>query len=414
MSGPSGRFWRSVMVVLGGTAAAQAIPLLGSLLLARLFAPAEFGLFATWLGAVSVAAVVLTGRFEMALAIEAEGLPRRIAVLATLATIGLLGAPLLLGVVAIVLGGVVPPAQRALWLAGALAAAAIAAAQTWQAWSAAEGRFRDLSTIRIAQAAAITGAQIAVGLLFPSALALALAHLAGVALGLLVAARRLPLADASLPPAPALRAAMRGFVSRQRRFPLVSLPADSINTAAAQLPLLIVASRFGAEVAGWLALTMRTLGAPIALLGASVLDVFRRQSAASWREKGHCREDFMRTLRVLAPGAAAFALPLAWLSEELFAFAFGERWRMSGTIALWLLPMFALRFVASPLSYMFYVAGKQHVDLAWQVGLLGMTLATLWLPAGHAAALQLYSAGYAVLYLVYLGMSYRFSLGARA
>jgi hypothetical protein len=43
-------FWRSVGLVLTGTVAAQSIPLLGSLVIARIYAPAEFGLFSAWLG----------------------------------------------------------------------------------------------------------------------------------------------------------------------------------------------------------------------------------------------------------------------------------------------------------------------------------------------------------------------------
>ena len=80
-------FWRSVGVVLTGTVAAQSIPLLGSLVIARIYAPAEFGLFSAWLGMVMMAAVVVTGRFEMTLAVEADGAPRRFAMVATLGTI---------------------------------------------------------------------------------------------------------------------------------------------------------------------------------------------------------------------------------------------------------------------------------------------------------------------------------------
>jgi O-antigen/teichoic acid export membrane protein len=91
--------------------------------------------------------------------------------------------------------------------------------------------------------------------------------------------------------------------------------------------------------------------------------------------------------------------------------AFGERWRLAGTMALWLLPLFALRFVASPLSYLFYVAGKQHVDLVWQGLLLVMTLATLWTPTNARGALMAYSASYSAMYCVYLFLSYRYSRG---
>jgi O-antigen/teichoic acid export membrane protein len=79
-----GGFWRRVTTVLMGTAIAQAIPLLGSLLIARLYAPAEFGLFAVWIGMVALAAVVVTGRYEAALAVEPDGGSRHIGVQAVL------------------------------------------------------------------------------------------------------------------------------------------------------------------------------------------------------------------------------------------------------------------------------------------------------------------------------------------
>jgi O-antigen/teichoic acid export membrane protein len=414
MSARADRYWRSVTVVLTGTVAAQAIPLLGSLLLARLYTPADFGLFATWLGLTSFAAVVLTGRYEVALAIEADGISRRVAMIATLATVGLACLPLtVVGIIhwAIGLGAGVPAWT---WWLGVPVAALIAASQTWQSWAAAEGQFRELSVLRVVQAAAITGLQVGVASWEASALSLAAAQLVGLAVAITVAARRLPLWHADLPRGTALQEAMRDFRRRRRRFPMLSLPADGLNTAAAQLPLLVVTSRFGAEVAGLLAMTMRTLGAPVALLGSAVLDVFRRRSAASFRAQGECRADYLQTLKVLSLGALAVSIPLGLLAEPLFALAFGERWRAAGTLALWLLPMFALRFVASPLSYMAYVAGKQHMDLVWQIALLAMTVATLTVPPDHVSALKAYSAGYSLMYCVYLVMSYRFSLGNRA
>ena len=408
------RFWRSVATVLRGTAVAQAIPLLGSLWIARLYAPAEFGVFATWLGAVYLAAVAVTGRFENALALEPDDGARRVAVLATLAVVAAAGVVLtaVVGVVAL-LGGL-SGAPAALWCLFVPAALAVASAQTWQSWAAADGRLSELSRLRIGEAAAVTGTQILIGHWQASATALAAAQVLGLALSLAVAWWLLPLHQPPLPAMAELRSGMRSFWSRRRRFLLLSLPADGINAAAAQLPLLIVGSRFGAEAAGFLALTLRVLAAPVGLLGSAVLDVFRRRSAASWREHGHCREDFMQTFKVLSLGSLAAATVLAFSAEPLFAWAFGERWRQAGTMALWLLPLFALRFVASPLSYLFYVAGKQHVDLVWQCGLLAMTVATLSLPAAPRETLLAYSLGYSAMYGVYLALSHRYSQGVRA
>lgn len=258
--------------------------------------------------------------------------------------------------------------------------------------------------MRVAQAAGVTGLQILAGYVSSTATALAAAHAAGVLCGIAIAARRLPPERVPLQ-------RLREFWRRHRDFPAWALPAGLISAGAAQLPVLIVASRFGAESAGLLALTIRTLGAPTALLGLSVLDVFKVDAARSYLDTGQCRSDYVRTLRGLSVGAVIGALPLALASEHLFAFAFGEAWRPAGIIGLWLLPMFVLRFVASPLSYMFLIAGRQRWDLAWQAALFGATLATLSLAPAFPAAMKWYGAAYSALYVVYLWMSYRLSYG---
>lgn len=408
MSGVVNNFWRHVGVVLSGTAAAQAIPVLGSLIIARLYAPAEFGLFATWFGIATLASIALTGRYEMALPLEPDGEQRRVGMVATVSFTLASGALLLVlsGIVLLLFPEWLHGFPVVLCVIFAPTAVVIALARTWQCWAAAEGLYAELSFMRLAQAFFVTLLQIVVGLKLPSATALGMAYAVGVLLGVGLAASRLPLG--SLPKL----ARMLPFFLTHQRFPKMSLPADCVNTAAGQLPLLIVASRFGAEVAGLLALALRTMGAPIALLGASVLDVFRRDAALSYRERGECQKEFFQTFKVLSLGALVASVPMGLFCEPLFAHLFGESWRGAGVMAAWLMPMFALRFVASPLSYMFYVAEKQHIDLIWQIALLAMTFATLTLPSQYSAALLWYSGGYSAMYVVYLVMSYRFSCPA--
>ncbi|MCG3189374.1 MAG: hypothetical protein LKCHEGNO_01748 [Burkholderiaceae bacterium] len=405
------RFWANVARVLGGTALAQTIPLLASVVIARLVAPAEFGIFATWLGVTQLAAVVITGRYEVALALEPDGAQRRTAMLATLGVALAASAVIALGVMCwMALSGPGKVGVVLVWLF-APTALAVAGSQAWQALAAAEGRLAELSRMRILQAASVTALQLAFAWLWPTASALAAAQVVGLALALIAAAVWLPLGVRSRAEARSLRYDAIAFLQRHRRFPLFSLPADAINALTAQLPLLVIGSRFGAEAAGQLALAMRVLGAPVALLGGSVLDVFKRESAAAWRDHGHCVGVFARTFKGLTAGALLVATLLGFCAPWLFESVFGGAWRTSGTIALWLLPLFALRFVASPLSYLFYVAGKQHVDLVWQAFLLAVVAATLYRPPQFDTTLQVYSLGYCTMYLIYLALSYRYSRG---
>ena len=165
---------------------------------------------------------------------------------------------------------------------------------------------------------------------------------------------------------------------------------------------------------GFVALAFRTLGAPISLMGTAVLDVFKRRASESWRANGSCRGPFMETFAVLAAGSVAATLVFWFTGEELFVIAFGPEWREAGQAAVILLPLFAMRFVASPLSYTFYIAEKQHIDLIWQICLLAMTLTTLMNFGEYEQTLLAYALGYGFLYVVYVSLSYRFSAGKSA
>lgn len=403
-------YWRAVSYVATGTAISQILPVLGSFIIARLYIPDDFGIFSVWVGLVSLAAVVVTGRYETALPIVKDGNIRRISMLAVLFTASLGSLSLLLVTLILIpfFSDITSSTSILLLVLFFPASLSMAFFSAWQSWAAAEGMYKNLSYIRIGQTGMVVLLQIGFGFYNPSAEAMGLGFVLGNLIALLYCIYLMPVRLIGFS---RLVKATRAFWSRHSNFFKFALPADTINTAAAQLPVLIVAARFGADIAGLLAMTMRILGAPIGLLGKSVLDVFKRHAATSYRERGECRADYVRTFRVLAIASLGFCVVMASVSEPFFALAFGENWRGAGTIAVWLLPLFALRFIASPLSYMVYIAGKQHVDLVWQVALLAMTIAALNIPHGHDIALQAYSAGYSLLYIVYLAMSYRFSLG---
>ena len=407
-----GTFWRSVGVVLTGTVAAQSIPLLGSFVIARIYAPAEFGVFSAWLGFVMMAAVVITGRFEMALAVESDGAPRRFAVAATLGTI-LLSSSFFVVVTVLFyhtsyLLVTVHTSIVGLFFPAALLAGVT---HTWQAWAAAEGNYRGLSWIRISQAFVVTIAQIGFGIISPTAFGMMVGHVLGTAAGIGFAMYFMPINPFAMGARKEFWSRLMAFWLNQRRFPIFALPADVINSASGQLPLILITSHFGADASGLFALTMRVLGAPIGLFGAAVLDVFKRSASSSYRDKGHCKEDYERTFWLLTAGGVVLALGIHLTAESLFVWAFGEPWRQSGVIAHWLIPMFALRFVASPLSYVFYIAGKQQVDLAWQCALLATTFGSFMLTSSLEDSIKIYALSYSLLYVVYALLSYNYSKG---
>lgn len=409
----SGRFWTNVASVLSGTAVAQVVPILGALALARFYLPSAFGIYSVWVGVVLIMAVIVTLRLEMALVVVEDGPPRREAAQLVLATILLMGMVAAGGLALLWAMGLMLADLKTPFLIGSaiIAAAMTAISDSWQTWAAADGRYRALIRIRVVQAIAIVAAQLGGVLISRTPETLVAGHVLGLIAAISVGAWQLPLA---LPSPIGLPSRLYAFWSAHSRFPLFALPADSINSISAQLPLLVVSTRFGSESAGYVALTMRVLGAPIALLGRSVLDVFRRHAADAFRRKGDCRDEYVSTFRILLAGSFIFVAATALFAQQVFEIAFGSKWIMSGIMAMWLAPLFALRFVASPLSYIFYIVGKQNIDLIWQIGLILVVISALWLPQSLNDTLLAYTYGYSAMYVIYLGISYRYSKGQHA
>ncbi len=403
-------FWSNVVSVLSGTAVAQLIPIVSALALARLYGPDAFGIYSVWIGIILILAVISTLRLEIALTVIPDGNPRENAVSLLIPTIIMVGTVAsCLSFVPWVLGYMTMPLSGPFYVSSVIIGTmACAACDSWQALAAADGDYRTLIRLRISQAVSVALAQLLMAFLIRDALGLICGHLGGLILNLVVATRVRPIRWVHWS---GQGGRLWAFWRAHARFPLFALPADACSAFAAQLPMLVVAERFGAANAGILALTFRVLGVPISLLGRAVLDVFRRHAAEAYRERGECRQEYLSTFRTLSIGSLLLVICVTLLADRAFVMGFGEAWRPAGAIAIIMIPMFALRFVASPLSYLFYITGRQHIDLLWQACLLTVTAAALLLSSGFHDTLRAYTYGYCVMYLIYLFLTYRSSRG---
>lgn len=399
-------FWRHVATVLGGALGAQALPLLAAPLLTRMCTPHEMGAYSVWLGVVAIAAIGATLRMESAMILDHEPQRQQTCFRVVFYSAGV--TALLL--TALALGARLAGFRPALglpWIAILSAGAATwltAAMQTTLAYATSHSAFGKAAHAKVATAAVIVAAQL--GLLNAGAGGAGLVggHLAGLLAGYLAARRLLrpPRAPIRLLP----DAAQLDYLRRHRNFWRFSLPSNLLNGAVSQLPLFLIGMRHGALAAGLYALTQRVLSAPVSLLAASVLEVFKRESVREFRERGNCSRAYRHTFKVLLVLGAGPALLLLLCAPWLFALVFGEAWRSAGELAQLMAPLFLLNFIASPLSYVFFVTGRQKADLLWQVALFATTLGAFLAEGSVRQQVLWYVIGYSGLYLVYLHMSW--------
>jgi O-antigen/teichoic acid export membrane protein len=409
MTGFASPFWKHVTTVLMGSVAAQITPLLMAPLITRICTPEDMGAFGVWFGLIAIASIAATLRLEAAMILDhgTEEQSTCFSVVGYFATLLAL-ALTLCGSLARAFD--VPLVSHMSWfglMSIGVGTWLTAYMQTTLAYAASCNAFAPAAKARVFAAATIAIAQAALLILGAGANALFAGQIIGLAAGLLAATYLLS------PPRPRLTAlpidAQWNYLRKHKAFWCFALPAHLLNALCAQLPLLFISARHGVLSAGLFALTLRVLAAPVSLLAASILEVFKRQSVVEFQTVGNCTRCYLSTFRILALLGIGPALILLLFAPTLFAFVFGQSWRAAGDIARILAPLYFLNFIASPLSYVFSVTGKQKADLVWQVArgilIIGAFSAHLTLQGN----LLVYTIGYSLLYLIYLQMSYRYA-----
>jgi O-antigen/teichoic acid export membrane protein len=397
LSGPL----RGVASIVSGSVAGQAIVLLTYPVLSRLYDPGDFGLFAVFASVVSMIAVASTAALEVAVPLPVEdrdGAAVAWAGLAFVAATGLLTA--LAGTVAAAplaaLLGV--PRLAGYWWLIVLTVLAFGTYLVLSEWMVRDRSYGALGTRNLLQGIGQAGTQLGLGLagVRPLGLLLGLGVGRVVALGGLLSRRGL--LRQPRPTAAALWAALR----RYRRFPLLAMPSNLVNSAGLEVPLLLVAALYGDVRAGLLGLTVRVIAGPFAVIGQAVNQVFAGESSAAIREPKGTLGRIVRTSvhRLLLAGAVPAAVLLA-AGPWLFGLVFGQEWTEAGEYARLLALAYLGQLAVVPVSATLFLLERQHQELAWVVlrllltaggplacGIAGapVTMAIAALAAGHVVS----------------------------
>ncbi len=413
-------FSRNVLVILTGTVAAQAITILVSPVLTRLYTPADFGVYALFVSITALLGSVICARYELGITLPAED--RQGLALLGVCTLVSFGVALLLVPLTFLFGGVLvqalnePRLQPWLWLVPAtMAVTGFATGARY--WLLRRREFRTISTNNVLRSVLAAVFNVVFGLLGWMQFGL----IGGLLLGLFVSALFLAwkIWRESGADIRALRwADLREQAVAQRRFPQYSLGSAVVESGAGQVPVFFFSSLFGASTLGWFSLAQRIANLPLTLVAQSVADVFRQQASEIYARDGNCRTLFNRTFaKLFLLSLPAFTLAV-WLSPWAFETIFGAAWRESGEYVRYLIPALALRFISNPLGSMFYIAQKQAADLAIQSTLV-VVMVGVFVFAGRMGwsarhAVMAYSAIYSVKYLVELFLARRYAAGEAA
>lgn len=416
------KFTRNVLTLVTGTAVAQAIPLGLSPILTRLYSPEDFGVFAIYMSVVAIGTVIVSLKYDLAIILPSDN--RDAANITCLALSIATVMSILLFIVILFLNNelatllISEPSQKAVigrWLYFVpLSVFLMGMFNALSFWFNRNVRYQVMAKSKVVNGGSMSGIQAILGGLKKTGVGLISGFIIGRMFSVIYLAFNFKKGKEENFLKMYERNRMANMAKRYKRFPMFTLPGESVNVISNQLPVFLLGKFFSSSILGNYSLMERVLNAPISLLGRSVLDVFKQKASEDFANLGNCKDIFVKTFKTLSLLAIVPCFILFFFGPFLFKFIFGDAWILAGEFAKILAVLFFFKFIASPLSYMFNIAEKQHIDLIWQITLFIAAITSFSLGIFYEdvkLALICFSASYSVLYLINLSLSYKFSKG---
>lgn len=383
-----------IVKLVSGTLGGRLILLAVLPLVARLYSPEDFAVLAVYSALVATASVAACLRLDIAIPLaetdeQAADLFLMALMVACVLSIAILVISLIAAdQIADAIG--TPEIAPFLWLVGpGVFLAAFYTALLY--WATRARRFGSIARTRLGQAGIGAGTMLGLGWLGVSPIGLLLGNMLSNGGGVFHLGHWTLRQDGAR-----LRAVTRARISatltRYQRYPLLSTPEALANVAGIQIPILMIAARSGDE-AGQLFFAMQLMAAPMALLGTSVGQVYVSRAAEELSEGrlAGFTARMMRRLFLIGLGPMALA---AILSPWLFPLILGDVWARAGMIVAWIAPWMLMQLVASPVSLVMAISGRQKHMLALTT--FGALLRIFSVLIGSIIAPQFMVVGYAL------------------
>lgn len=392
-------FLHDMLVNASGIAGGQLLVLMATPILARIYTPAEFGVYASLVIVSGIFSTAAALRLDAALPSTLDGeTPAmvRLGVLACVAMLLVASVP-----IALRLYRFIPwPAT----LAGSLAALCILTGamqgimSIFCATLIRQGSFSNTAILRIVQPVGFIAAALC---MVPGGLPIAFATGVAIAVGFgFVFTWRLLVMPAKY--------GIRHIARKYWEFPVISLPVAVLDTFALAMPLLFIVEYYGEAAAGNYAQVQRLSSAPLLLCAAAISQVFYKHAGDVVRAGQSPRPLMWNTVRSLSAVGLVLIVLAILVGEPVLSMFLGDAWRTDLRYLLLLLVPVVIRTIVSPVTSVVLLAGKVRLVAAWQILYASTTWAVLSVMSRHAQLEDLLAAvlvNELIMYLIYLWMT---------
>ena len=404
------KFIRDTLALAGGTVVAQAIAILVSPVLTRLYLPTDFGIFAVFSSAFAILVPVASGRYTLAIMLpQKDGDAFKMVQLSALIAlvfclillfclplmhdrISMLGLDLDAGAWSPLL----PPAV----LIGSLY-------QAFALWGSRKKKFKFVGLAKIIQVIAMVFIQILCAFVGVGTLGLIWGHVIGYLTGM-ISMTVLTIDRKVLSVSCAGAKTLKSLAIRYKEFPLYMTWGGMMDSLSIHLTPILLTVYFTPAEVGFYALSYRIITVPISLLGRSMSNVLFQRIA----EKRSVGENISTLVEKILSKMVLISFLVAMLllvgGPSLFGLIFGVKWTAAGTFTRILAPMFFIQFIIAPVTPLLIVLEKQQILTLIQGFLLTGTIVPIVVGGTIThdvyETMMFFSAAQTIIYIFYLAV----------
>lgn len=377
---PPGSFRANMFIRMSGTAVAQLIILAVSPLLTRLFTPEAFGALGVFMSLTFIATTLVTLRYDQALMLPKKAEDAAALFWAALLSVGLVSACMLLA--SAVFFRLAPELLRVRDVSGWVILVPFSIFlqglhATLTSWSVRRKKFARASVSQVVRAGSMSGVQLGAGIWRAGSQGLVGGMVAGDALAALSAGWLIGRADWKFLQGSLAWRSIRGVARQYRDFPLFSGACAFLYSLSKHVPVFLLAALFGPAVAGFYAVAVRVLQAPMNFILTSLRQVLFQKASEVFNQNGDTYALFRRSTAGLLGIAVLPALLLLAFGPRLFSFALGGQWRVAGEYARWMTPWLVLGFASVPGQLFIQIYRKQGKLLVQNVAYVLFMIAAI-------------------------------------
>ena len=367
-------FSKNILTLFTGSVIAQAIPIIASFYLARIFSPSDFGEFGIFNAIIGISIVISTLRFEYAIVLpekeeDAKGLLSLSISFAILFFLLATAITFLLDksfLQLIVKNTKNYDIQSWLYFVP-IAILSVACYQIFNYWSTREKTFKKNAVSKIIQTTVIVAFSILFGHLQMGARGLIMAYIIGQLASTIFLVYTTSKGKTFFKRESFQLDKLTSSFRQHKDFAYINTPHALVSSLQENGIVFLIGYFFSSAALGFYSFALRIVATPMGIVSSSLYQVFYPHAAKLFNEKGNLSELVLNTLKRMflfgLPIFTAFFFMAPWLFKVLF----GEKWLEAGEIAQILTPWLFLNFVVTPVSSIPLIVRKQRVAFIIQL-----------------------------------------------